>query len=66
MQFDIQLFLCALGLAFIIEGIPYFVWAEKMPRVLLMLAQSESGGLRKMGVAAIVIGLIIIFFARRL
>jgi len=66
MQFDTQLFLSALGLAFVIEGIPYFVWAEKMPRILLMLAESESGGLRKMGLAAIIIGIVIIFFARRL
>jgi len=65
MQFDINLFLCALGLAFVIEGLPYFIWAEKMPRILSMLAESGTGRLRKMGILAIATGLILIFIARR-
>ena len=37
MHFDWKIFLTALGLAFILEGLPYFLAAEKMPEVLRAL-----------------------------
>ncbi|MBS3779885.1 MAG: DUF2065 domain-containing protein, partial [Desulfovermiculus sp.] len=33
MEFDFPFFLTALGLAFILEGLPYFLFAERMPSV---------------------------------
>jgi uncharacterized protein YjeT (DUF2065 family) len=65
MQFDFSYFLAALGLAFIIEGLPYFLWAEKMPQVLNILAQRPPSLLRGMGFMTIIFGLIMVFVARR-
>uniref|UniRef100_I2Q4B1 DUF2065 domain-containing protein n=1 Tax=Desulfovibrio sp. U5L TaxID=596152 RepID=I2Q4B1_9BACT len=64
MQFDWKLFLTALGLAFILEGLPYFLGAEKMPVVLRALAERRPGELRALGMTAIVAGLALIFVLR--
>jgi hypothetical protein len=64
MYIDWSLLLSALGLAFIIEGMPYFLWAERMPRVLKLLAESPVSSLRRLGVTAILAGLLLIYIAR--
>ncbi len=64
MQFDWKLFLTALGLAFILEGLPYFVAAEKMPDVLRALSERRPRELRALGMTAILAGLALIFFLR--
>ncbi len=64
MHIDWSLLLSALGLAFIIEGTPYFLWAEKMPKILSLLAQSPVSGLRRLGVTAILAGLLLIYIAQ--
>ncbi|MHC1712183.1 MAG: DUF2065 domain-containing protein [Solidesulfovibrio sp.] len=64
MQLDWKLFLTALGLAFILEGMPYFLAAEKMPTVLKALAERRPGELRSLGVTAILAGLLLIFLLR--
>ncbi len=64
MHIDWSLILSALGLAFIIEGLPYFLWAEKMPRVLKLLSESPVSGLRRLGVTAILAGLLLVYIAR--
>jgi uncharacterized protein YjeT (DUF2065 family) len=64
MHIDWTLLLSALGLAFIIEGLPYFLWAEKMPKVLKLLAESPVSGLRRLGVTAILAGLLLVYIAR--
>ncbi|WP_457570953.1 DUF2065 domain-containing protein [Desulfovulcanus sp.] len=65
MKFDFSLFLSALGLAFVIEGLPYFLWAEKMPQILIFLSQRPPSTLRRMGLTAIILGLVIVFVARK-
>ena len=64
MHFDWSLFLSALGLAFIIEGTPYFLWAEKMPNILQLLAKSPTSGLRRLGILAILAGLVFIYIGQ--
>ncbi len=64
MEFNWRFFLTALGLAFVLEGIPYFLFAEKMPPVLRALAEREPGQLRRLGGMAIVAGLAVVFFSR--
>ena len=66
MQFDVTFFLTALGLAFILEGLPYFIWAERMPTVLALLAEQPSGRLRRYGFFALLAGLVLIAFGRSL
>ncbi len=64
MHIDWSFFLSALGLAFVLEGTPYFLWAEKMPAVLKLLAQSPASGLRRLGFTAILAGLLLVYIAR--
>ena len=64
MNFDWNLFITALGLAVVIEGLPYFLFPEKMPRMLLQLATHPPSRLRMIGVTAMVTGLILIATAR--
>jgi hypothetical protein len=64
MNFDFTLFLTALGLAFVLEGLPYFIWAERMPSFLAMLSQRQPSTLRKIGLTALLLGLVLIFLAR--
>jgi uncharacterized protein len=64
MQFDLAFFLCALGLAFVLEGIPYFIWAEKMPKFLETMSRQPTSTLRRLGLTAIIIGVLIIYLGQ--
>jgi uncharacterized protein len=64
MHIDWKIFLTALGLAFILEGLPYFLAAEKMPSVLRALSERKPGELRTLGLTAILAGLLLIFVLR--
>ncbi|MFW5734812.1 MAG: DUF2065 domain-containing protein [Oceanidesulfovibrio sp.] len=64
MDFNWETFVTALGLAFIIEGLPYFLFAERMPTVLQMLAQRPPSFLRGLGLMAMVIGLAVLLVVR--
>ena len=66
MNFDLSFFLCALGLALVLEGLPYFLWAEKMPSILAMLSQQSPSGLRRMGSLALMAGIVLVFLGRRM
>lgn len=61
---DLPLFIKALGLAFIIEGIPYFLFAERMPQVLEQLLDKSPGSLRKLGLFALLSGLVLIYLSQ--
>lgn len=65
MTFDIPLFMTALGLALIFEGLPYFLLAERMPSLLRMLAERHPGQLRLLGFFVLLFGLGLIYLARR-
>ncbi len=64
MHFDAGTFLCALGLAFIIEGIPYFLFAERMRDMLTSLAASPPLVLRLMGLCGMGLGLLVVWLSR--
>jgi len=64
MEFDWRFFLTALGLAFLLEGLPYFLMAERMPPVLRALSEKPPAFLRFMGGGAIILGLTIISLVR--
>lgn len=64
MEFSWKLFLTALGLAFILEGLPYFLAAEKMPTVLKALSERKPSELRALGFTAMLSGLALLFFLR--
>lgn len=65
MQFDWTFFACAVGLALALEGACYFIFAERMPKMLRMLAEQDPRALRFAGLAAMVVGVLIIYLFRR-
>lgn len=66
MSFEVDIFLIALGLAMVFEGLPYFLLAERMPSILRMLAQASPRQLRSLGLVVLVLGLVLIALGRRL
>lgn len=66
MNIDWSLLIAAVGLALIFEGIPYFLFAERMPMLLLRLAEQPPRFLRFIGLSAIILGLLVISFGRSL
>jgi hypothetical protein len=64
MSFDWKLFTAALGLAFVLEGAVYFLAADKMPGVLKALSERSPSDLRKLGGTALILGLLILAFAK--
>ncbi|HNV57731.1 MAG TPA: DUF2065 domain-containing protein [Smithellaceae bacterium] len=58
-------FLCVIGMVFIIEGLPYLVFPEKLKIYLIKISTLPETVLRVMGIGAIVLGLILLYFGRR-
>ncbi|MGO9139323.1 MAG: DUF2065 domain-containing protein [Syntrophales bacterium] len=59
-----EYFLCVLGMVFIIEGLPYFAFPEKVKSYIMKLQEMPDSVLRILGLSAIVAGLILIYFGR--
>ncbi|MBN1382873.1 MAG: DUF2065 domain-containing protein [Deltaproteobacteria bacterium] len=59
-----KFFLCVLGLVFIIEGLPYFAFPEKLKIYLVKMAEIPAAHLRWMGLLAMVLGLILVYAGR--
>jgi uncharacterized protein YjeT (DUF2065 family) len=59
-----DLFLSALGLVLIFEGIPYFISPTKMKEFMGQILELPDDALRKMGLLAIIVGLLIIYLVR--
>jgi len=57
-------FLCVLGMVFIIEGLPYFAFPEKVKAYLLKIQEMSASTLRLLGLSAIIAGLILVYFGR--
>ena len=57
-------FLCVLGMVFILEGLPYFIFPHKIKDYLSMLLGMPDSTLRFMGILAIVTGLFLLYFGR--
>ncbi len=55
-------FLCVLGMVFIVEGIPYFAFPEKLKIYLAKMLELPDASLRIMGLAAMVVGLVLVYF----
>lgn len=57
--------LCVLGLVFIIEGLPYFVFPEKLKVYLAKIMTLPDSMLRFIGISSMILGLILLYFGRR-
>ncbi len=63
MNFDTQLFLAALGLAFVFESLPWILFPSAMRNFLLSLATAPTSQLRGMGFIAMTFGLAVVWLA---
>ena len=63
--FKMKYFLCVLGMVFIIEGIPYFIFPEKLKIYLLKITTMPDAILRFLGISAMIAGLILLYLGRR-
>lgn len=61
-----EFFLCVLGMVFVVEGLPYFGFPQKMKTVLQFMQEQNETSLRIMGACMIGLGLLIVFLARRI
>lgn len=61
---DWQLFLMALGLVFILEGVPYFLSPNRALSVLRQLDRVDPWIVRVLGLAAMVAGVLLLLLGR--
>ncbi len=59
-----KFFLCVLGMVFIIEGVPYFLFPEKLKIYLSKITSVPDSTLRFLGLTAMIAGLILLYFGR--
>ncbi len=64
MRFDFDLFLRALGLAVVLEGLCWALFPRGMRRALRELLAQPEGRLRAVGLAAVAVGLLLTSLAR--
>lgn len=64
LQLDLGLFATALGLALALEGLPYFLFPDKMPGLLRTLASQPPAVLRTIGLVAVCCGLLLVYLVR--
>lgn len=60
-----EFFLCVLGMVLVVEGLPYFAFPEKMKALMNMMHQQDDTTLRIVGATLLILGLLIVFLARR-
>jgi uncharacterized protein len=59
MNIDWKLIALAVGIALVIEGMPYFLFAERMPKILRTLSTLPPRSLRLIGMSSMTVGLAI-------
>jgi uncharacterized protein YjeT (DUF2065 family) len=64
MNFQFNIFLAALGLAFILEGFPYFLAPGAVKRMLVRMQDVQPSTLRLFGLVSMAAGLILVALAR--
>lgn len=57
-------FFCVLGMVLILEGLPYFVFPDKIKAYLTKLLDTNDSVLRIMGLLAMLAGLVFLFLGR--
>jgi uncharacterized protein len=61
----VDYFLCVLGMVFILEGLPYFIFPEKLKTYLAKITSMPETTLRFLGISSILVGLILLYLGRR-
>jgi hypothetical protein len=60
-----KIFISALGLLLIIEGLPYFAFPEKIKKWVIKILELETPQLRLFGFLCMVAGLILVYLSQR-
>ena len=58
-------FLCVMGMVMIVEGIPYFVFPDRIKPWLQKIIETPDGSLRRIGLGVMAAGLLLVYFGRR-
>jgi hypothetical protein len=53
-----------MGMVFILEGLPYLVFPEKLKPYLIKISTLPDSTLRIIGISTIIFGLILLYFGR--
>ena len=59
-----KFFLCVIGMVMIIEGLPYFVFPERLKAWLQKISEMEPNTLRLLGFLSMVLGAILVYANR--
>ncbi len=59
-----KLLFCLIGLVFIVEGLPYFAFPDKMKKWMKMVLEVPDSHLRALGLVAMCIGLVLAYLFR--
>ena len=57
-------FFCVMGMVLIIEGLPYLAFPEKLKPYLIKITTLPDATLRIIGISAVVLGLLLLYFGR--
>ncbi len=60
-----EYFLCVIGMVFVVEGLPYFGFPEKMKELMSFIQEQDDTTLRAVGAILVLVGLLIVLLARR-
>ncbi len=63
-QQALRFLLCVIGMVLIIEGLPYFAFPEKIKAYLLKVCDTPEPVLRILGLAAVIMGLALVYMGR--
>ena len=58
----LKYFICVIGMVLVIEGLPYFAFPSKIKAFLIKLPEIPDNRLRIYGIAAITMGLVLVYF----
>ena len=64
MKFQLNIFLAALGLAFVIEGLPYFLAPGAVQRMIARMLAWSPSSLRLLGLVTMGLGLLLVAVSR--
>ncbi|MCP4345230.1 MAG: DUF2065 domain-containing protein [Desulfobacterales bacterium] len=57
-------FLCVIGMVMIIEGVPYFVFPDKMKFWIEKILEMSESEMRKLGLVLMLIGLWLVYMGK--
>ena len=57
-------FLCVIGMVMIVEGVPYFIFPERIKHWLNKIIETPDATLRRIGLGLMAAGLVLVYIGR--